>query len=165
MKWKCAGTAEESKKGKRGKSEGAKEKRREKGKGKEQETGQKKKQDEEEAEEEMEEETPVEWHEWVANQLSQILVEESQLGKELAEVQRKAAELQLDNCSILKGMGQLFDLFYHMEESNKRLDSKMEGLVHGFVRESDRKELESSGTEKEVGKEGEEEESEEKSQP
>jgi hypothetical protein len=89
------------------------------------------------------------------------LVEQSRLGKELAEVRRKAAELQLDNRSILKGMGQLFDLFYHMEESNKRLDSKVEELVRGFVRESDREEPEGSGTEKGVGKEGEESESEE----
>jgi hypothetical protein len=152
---------EESKEGKRGKLEGAEEKRREKGKGKEQETGWKKKWDEEKAEEEMEKETPAEWRKWVANWLSQILVEQSQLGKELAEVQREPAELWLDNHSILKGTGWLFDLFYHMEESNKRLDSKVEELVHLFVRKSDREEPEGLKTEKGVGKEGEEEESKE----
>jgi hypothetical protein len=34
----------------------------------------------------MEKETPAEWHEWVANQLSQVLVEQRWLGKELVEV-------------------------------------------------------------------------------
>jgi hypothetical protein len=71
----------------------------------------------------------VEWHEWAANQLSQILVEQSWLGKKLVKVWRKMAQLQLDNCSILKGMGWLFESFHFMEESNKRLDSKMEELV------------------------------------
>jgi hypothetical protein len=85
--------------------------------------GQKKKRNEEKAEEEMEEEMPVEWCEWVANWLSQMLVEQSWLGKKLAEVQREMAELRL------------FELFYHMEESNKRLDSKVEKLVRWFVGE------------------------------
>jgi hypothetical protein len=70
-------------------------------------------------------------------------------------------ELRLDNHSILKGMGWLFDLFYHMKEFNKRLDSKMKKLALRLVRELDREELEGFGMEKEAGKEGEEEESEE----
>jgi hypothetical protein len=91
-------------KGKREKSERAEEKRKDKEKGKEWEMGWKQKRDEEEADGEMKEETPVEWHEWVANQLSQILVEQSRLGKELVEVQQEAVELWLDNHFILKGI-------------------------------------------------------------
>jgi hypothetical protein len=93
--------AEESRKGKRGKSEGVEEKRKDKGKEKEWEMGQKQKQDEEEADGEMKEETPVEWCKWVANRLSQILVKQSQLEKELVEVRREAMELWLFDFFII----------------------------------------------------------------
>jgi hypothetical protein len=79
---------EELKKGKRGKLEGVEEKQKDKEKERSERQGRNGNETRRKSmgTQEMEEEMPVEWHEWVANRLSQILVEQSQLGKELVEV-------------------------------------------------------------------------------